>query len=106
MGFSVLTNMRNVHTSRSCTASGTKPSAGQFSQARRKFSDAVGALENLANLTIADPDAAGEARFITLGMDFLSRVVLVIWTERAADRIRIISARKVSSGETRRYHGA
>ncbi|MFZ5532481.1 MAG: BrnT family toxin [Pseudomonadota bacterium] len=70
------------------------------------FSDAVGALEDPASLSIEDPDAAGEARFLTLGRDFLSRVLLVVWTERAADRIRIISARKASPGETRRYHGA
>jgi len=70
------------------------------------FSDAVGALEDPASLTIDYPDAAGEARFLTLGMDFLARVLLVVWTERAADRIRIISARKASPGETRRYHGA
>jgi uncharacterized DUF497 family protein len=70
------------------------------------FADAVGALEDPANLTIEDPDAAGEARFLTLGMDFLARVLLVVWTERAADCIRIISARKASPGETRRYHGA
>jgi uncharacterized DUF497 family protein len=69
------------------------------------FSDAVGALHDPANLTVEDPDAASEARFITLGMDFLARVLLVVWTERAADRIRIISARKASPGETRRYHG-
>lgn len=70
------------------------------------FSDAVGALEDPASLTIEDPDAAGEARFLTLGRDFPSRVLLVVWTERAADSIRIIPARKASPGEIRRYHGA
>jgi len=42
------------------------------------FADAVGALEDPASLTIEDPDAASEARFITLGIDFLARVLLVV----------------------------
>lgn len=85
---------------------GRSQARGHFHKHSVDFSDAVGALEDPASLTIEDPDAAGEARFLTLGMDFLSRVLLVVWSERAADRIRIISARKASPGETRRYHGA
>lgn len=69
------------------------------------LADAIGALEDPASLTIEDPDAEGEARFLTLGMDLMLRVLLVVWTERAADRIRIISARKASPGEDRRYRG-
>ncbi len=69
------------------------------------FTDAVGALEDPANLTDEDPDAEGEARFLTLGMDLTLRVLLVVWTERAADCVRIISARRASPGEARRYHG-
>jgi len=69
------------------------------------FADAVGALEDPSNFTIDDPDAEGEARFVTLGMDFALRILLVVWTERAADCIRIISARKASPGEARHYHG-
>lgn len=68
------------------------------------FADAIGALEDPLNLTIEDPDAEGEARFLTLGIDLTLRVLLVVWTERAADRVRIISARRASPGETRRYH--
>lgn len=69
------------------------------------FADAVGALEDPDNLTDEDPDAEGEPRFLTLDMDFALRVLLVVWTERAANCIRILSARKASPGETRRYHG-
>ena len=67
------------------------------------FTDAVGALDDPFGVTMDDPDAQGEARFLSLGMDFLSRVLLVVWTERAQDRIRIISARKASPGERRHY---
>ena len=69
------------------------------------FADAIGALEDPANLTLDDPDAEDEARFLPLGMDWALRVLLVVWTERTADCVRIISARKASPGEARRYHG-
>jgi uncharacterized protein len=49
------------------------------------------------------PDAEGERRFVTLGMDALGRVLVVVHTPRA-DRVRIISARKASRGETEQYH--
>ena len=69
------------------------------------FADAVGVLQDPANLATEDPDAEGETRFLTLGMDWMLRVLLVVWTERIADHIRIISARKASHGEVRRYNG-
>jgi uncharacterized DUF497 family protein len=47
--------------------------------------------------TTPHPD---EERFVTLGLDFLGRVVVVVWTSRD-DEIRIISAR----GATRRERG-
>jgi len=53
--------------------------------------------------TIDDPDARGEQRFITLGLDSLGRVLVVIHTLRE-ERTRLISARKASRGEADRYH--
>lgn len=41
----------------------------------------------------------GERRFVTLGMDALGRILVVVHAE-ATGRIRIISARKASVGET------
>lgn len=70
------------------------------------FADVVSALEDPGNLTIQDPDAESEVHYLTLGMDAALRVLIVVWTEPTTDRIRIISARKASPGETRRYHGA
>lgn len=46
-----------------------------------------------------------EVRFITLGKDMSARLLLVVWAERAGNRVRIISARKASPGEADRYHG-
>lgn len=52
--------------------------------------------------TIEDPDAEGEARFVTLGTDSLGRVLVVVHTPRG-ERTRLISARKASKGESEQY---
>jgi uncharacterized DUF497 family protein len=67
------------------------------------FSDAEQALRDPRAVTIEDPDAIDERRFVTLGMDSLGRVLVVVHTPRG-DRTRIISARKASKGETEQYH--
>ena len=67
------------------------------------FADAVGALLDPSAQTREDPDAVGEARYLTLGCGFVGRVLLVVWTERSADTIRLISARRASAGEARHY---
>ncbi|HEX4329021.1 MAG TPA: BrnT family toxin [Burkholderiales bacterium] len=53
--------------------------------------------------TIEDPDAEGEQRFVTLGMDAMGRVIVVVHTQRG-ERTRLISARKASRGEAENYH--
>jgi len=50
-----------------------------------------------------DPDAQGEQRFLTLGMDALGRVLVVCHTQREKLR-RLISAGKASPNEARNYH--
>jgi uncharacterized DUF497 family protein len=67
------------------------------------FSDAEQALRDPNALTIEDADVEGEQRFITLGMDALGRILVVIHTPRG-ERVRIISARKASRGESENYH--
>jgi uncharacterized DUF497 family protein len=54
-------------------------------------------------VTIEDPDAQGEQRFVTLGMDAIGRVLVVIHTPRG-DKVRLISAREASRGESEQYH--
>ena len=66
------------------------------------FSHAEQALRDPSAFTIEDPDAEGEARFVTLGMDSLGRVLVVVHTPRG-DRTRLISARKASKGESEQY---
>lgn len=67
------------------------------------FAHAEQALRDPMALTIEDPDAEGEQRFVTLGMDSLGRVLVVVHTQRG-ERTRPISARKASRGEANRYH--
>ena len=61
--------------------------------------DAVGIFEDLNALTIDDPHPY-EQRFITIGLDFLSRVLVVSYTWRN-NSTRIISARKATKNERR-----
>ena len=67
------------------------------------FAHAEQTLRDELAITVADPDAEGEPRFVTLGVDALGRILVVVYTPRG-DRIRIISARKASPGETENYY--
>jgi uncharacterized DUF497 family protein len=68
---------------------------------RVDFADAVGVFEDPRALTRDDPHP-DELRHITMGLDFLGRVVVVCWTGRRTE-IRIISARKAMPAERRQY---
>ena len=70
---------------------------------RVDFADAVGVLLDQENLTQEDPDSEGERRFLTLGRSYKGAVLLVVWTERSGDTVRIISARRASPAEARHY---
>jgi uncharacterized protein len=66
------------------------------------FADAVGVFEDEWALTIEDEKIDLEQRFITLGLDFLGRVLTVVYTYRE-NTIRIISARKAAKKEELNY---
>jgi uncharacterized DUF497 family protein len=66
-----------------------------------KFADAVGVFEDENAITIQD-DHEREDRFITIGRDFLSRILVVVYTFRDIV-IRIISARKATARERKMY---
>lgn len=65
------------------------------------FSDAVGVFEDLNALTI-DDETESERRFVALGLDFLGRLLVVVYTWRG-DAIRVISAGKATRAEARSY---
>lgn len=66
------------------------------------FADAVGVLEDEWALTLKEEEVEGEQRFVTMGTDFLGRVLVVVYTYRA-DAIRLISARAATRKERRAY---
>lgn len=65
------------------------------------FADAVGVLFDEMAITIVDANQA-EERFVTIGADPLNRTLVVVYTWRA-DRIRIISARRATRAERKKY---
>ena len=77
--------------------------AANLSKHKVSFAHAEQALRDSMAVTIEDPDAQGEQRVVTLGMDALGRILVVVHTPRG-DRIRLISARKASRGESEQYH--
>ncbi len=66
-----------------------------------RFADAIGVFEDENAITIQD-EHKSEDRFITIGRDFLSRILVVVYTFRKVV-IRIISARKATAREKRTY---
>ena len=66
------------------------------------FADAALSLGDERAQTIPDPDAEGEARFVTVAMDPQGRLLVTVYAYAGENR-RIISARKASRGESKRY---
>lgn len=67
------------------------------------FADAVTVLEDDRAVRIRE-ETVEDARFVTIGMDTLARVLVVVYAWRD-EKIRIISARKATRNERRRYEG-
>lgn len=66
------------------------------------FADAVGVFEDDWALTFKEEVILSEQRFATVGMDFLGRILVVVYTYRGED-IRIISARSATKTERGSY---
>ena len=66
------------------------------------FADAIGIFEDEWALTIKESYVSDEQRLVTIGMDFLGRVIVVIYTYRNSD-IRLISARPATKRERKTY---
>ena len=67
------------------------------------FADSVTVLEDERAITISE-DYPDEERFITIGMDSFSRILVVVHTRRE-NWIRIISARKATTNDIKQYKG-
>jgi len=70
---------------------------------RVSFDEATTVFSDPFSITIPDPDhSAAEQRYIDIGSSDRGRVLVVVYTERGGN-IRIISCRRVTSTERRRY---
>ena len=67
------------------------------------FTEAVTVLEDDFALTREDMDSAGEQRFVTLGMSSFANLLVVVYTYREPDVIRIISAWRANRPQRLRY---
>src|SRR5437870_7696375 len=67
------------------------------------FTEAVTVLEDNFALTREDPDSEGEQRFVTLGMSSFAQLLVVVYTYREPDIIRIISAWRANRRQRLRY---
>lgn len=65
------------------------------------FADAVLVLSDDLAITVSD-DRFDEERFITIGRDALSRVLVVVYTH-CGNEIRLISARSATRKERQQY---
>ena len=69
-----------------------------------EFTEAATIFGDPYELTIADPDhSLHEFRFLSIGRSDNSRLLLVSYTEREADTVRIISARPTNKREQQYY---
>ncbi|MCF8078276.1 MAG: BrnT family toxin [Desulfobacterales bacterium] len=79
-----------------------KKAESNFRKHKVRFSDAESVLFDPLALTIEDQSVSGEQRFVSLGADALGRVLVLVYTE-VQDGFRIISARRATPSERRRY---
>lgn len=66
------------------------------------FADAEGVLQDPLAVTVEDPDAEGEARFVTVGLGSAGEILVAVWTERHGE-YRLISARRPTRKERKNY---
>lgn len=80
---------------------GSQQGKVKLQETSRQIRRCCGVFEDENAITIED-DHEKEDRFITIGRDFLSRILVVVYTFRDIV-IRIISARKATARERKMY---
>lgn len=77
--------------------------AENLRQHKVTFDEAATVFGDFLGITAPDPDhSADEHRYITIGLSTRGRLLMVAHVDRH-ERIRIISARKLTRGERRAY---
>lgn len=86
------------------SSNGTPPkAASNHAKHGVHFADAVGVFHDDFAITIEETSTS-EERFKTLGLDFLGRILVVVYTWRD-DSIRVISAREATARQRATYEG-
>ena len=67
------------------------------------FAEAVTLLEDDFALTREDPDTVEERRYVTLGLSNLGNLLVVVYTYRQPEAIRVISAWKANRRQRVQY---
>lgn len=67
------------------------------------FEEGATALLDPLALAQEDDSSAGEARWVLIGMSTAARLLTVVYTLRAEDKIRLISARRATRKEAAFY---
>lgn len=77
--------------------------AANFKKHGVSFEEAATSLLDPQALAQEDAASSGEARWVLTGMSVSARLLTVVYTLRAEDRIRLISARKSTRKEASYY---
>jgi uncharacterized DUF497 family protein len=68
-----------------------------------EFEEAVSCLFDPRAITMEDESAEFESRWVLMGLSFRVRLLTVVYTVRAEDKLRLISARKATRREAESY---
>ena len=77
-------------------------SAANLRKHRVSFADAEGVFGDPLAITLEDPDAEGESRFVAVGLGSAGELLVVVYSVRE-DKPRLISARRATRKERKRY---
>src|ERR1019366_6084430 len=84
---------------------GSRQGPAECPQTRCSLRRRGGGSEDERALTMREPFSDDEERWITLGLDAFGQVLVLVYAWRG-DRMRLISARKATGRERRRYEEA
>lgn len=80
-----------------------KKAASNLKKHGVSFDEAASCLLDPHGLVRDDPDARGEVRLVLLGMSHAGRLLVVCYTLRDEEVIRLISARRATKKEEKSY---
>lgn len=94
-----------MHTERRSIEWDSRKAAANLRKHGVDLADAVSALEDDRALTVGDPDAERDERYVSVGRDARGRVLVTVFAVRG-ESVRLISSRRASPGERRQYEAS